>query len=118
MSIIGAHMLLYTSDPEGVRAVLRDVFGFRHVDVGGGWLIFRMPPSEIGVHPEEEGGPRHQVSFMCDDIENTVRELRAKGVRIAGEPHREQWGTVVTAELPGGCHVMVYQPHHPLAIDL
>jgi hypothetical protein len=117
VAIIGAHMLLYTSDPDGVRAVLRDAFGLRHVDAGGGWLIFRMPPSEVGVHPAEPGAPNHQVSFMCDDITATVAQLRARGVVIKGEPHREQWGTLVTAELPGGCNVTVYQPHHPLAIE-
>ena len=62
--------------------MLRDVFGFKHVDAGGGWLIFGLPPSEIGVHPAEgptcESGMRHQISFMCDDINKTIAELRAK----------------------------------------
>ena len=31
MSITGTHMLFYTSEPEKLRAMLRDVFGFKHV---------------------------------------------------------------------------------------
>ena len=53
MAITGTHMLFYTSEAEKLRAMLRDVFGFKHVDAGGGWLIFALPPSEIGVHPAE-----------------------------------------------------------------
>ena len=121
MAITGAHMLLYTSEPEALRAVLRDVFGFSHVDAGEGWLIFGLPPSELGVHPAEgptyESGFRHQVSFMCDDIVATAAQLRAKGVVVDGEPHDEGWGITVMLRLPGNCSVMLYQPRHPLAIS-
>ena len=120
--ITGAHVLLYTSEPEALRAMLRDVFGFKWVDAHEGWLIFKLPPAELGVHPAEgpsyEGGARHQFSLMCDDIDTTVRELRAKGVRIEGDPQNEGWGIAVTIVLPGDCRVMLYQPRHPLAIDL
>jgi catechol 2,3-dioxygenase-like lactoylglutathione lyase family enzyme len=83
MAITGTHLLFYTSEAEKLRAMLRDVFGFKHVDAGGGWLIFGLPPSEIGVHPAEgpsyESGTRHQITFMCNDINETIAELRAKG---------------------------------------
>jgi catechol 2,3-dioxygenase-like lactoylglutathione lyase family enzyme len=119
MAITGVHTLLYTSEPEALRAVLRDVFGFHHVDAGDGWLIFRLPPAELGVHPAEgptyEGGTRHQVSFMCDDVEQTVRELRAKGIDIPEEPVDEGFGITVTMRLPGGVEVMLYEPRHPVA---
>jgi len=36
MSIVGAHILVYTSEAEASLAMLRDVVGFRHVDAGGG----------------------------------------------------------------------------------
>ena len=120
MAIIGAHMLFYTPEPEALRAVLRDVFKFHHVDAGDGWLIFRMPPSEVGVHPAEGTGQdavQHQISFMCDDIQATVRELRAKGIPVAGEPEDHGYGLVTHATLPGGVQVQVYEPRHALAID-
>jgi hypothetical protein len=122
MAITGTHMLFYTTEAEKVRAMLRDVFGFKHVDVGDGWLIFRLPPSEIGVHPAEgptfESGVKHQITFMCDDINTTIAELRAKGVGVTGEPKDEGWGITTTLNLPGGCDVMLYEPRHPVVADI
>jgi hypothetical protein len=121
MAITGAHMLLYTSEPEKLRVVLRDVFGWHHVDAGDGWLIFRLPPAELGVHPAEgptyETGMRHQVTLMCDDIEATADDLRAKGIVVEGKPEDEGWGITVMLVLPGDCRVMLYQPRHPVAIQ-
>lgn len=118
MAITGAHMLLYTSEPDAVRTILKDVFGWSHVDAGQGWLIFALPPAEIGVHPAEggPGGTGHQVSLMCDDIKATVAELRAKGIQIDGEPEDRGWGITAMMALPGGLDVMLYQPRHPVAI--
>jgi hypothetical protein len=120
LAITGAHVLLYTSEPEALRAMLRDVFGFKHVDAGHGWLIFALPPAEVGVHPVDGSGPheaaRHEFTLMCDDINATVAQLRSKGVVVKGEPHDEGWGIVVTLALPGGVDVMLYQPRHPVAI--
>jgi hypothetical protein len=122
MGIIGAHVLLYTSEPEALRAVLRDAFGWKHVDAGDGWLIFALPPAELGVHPAEGptygSGVRHQFSLMCDDIEATIRELRAKGIDVKGEPGDEGWGVTVMLGLPGGVEVLLYEPRHPIAITL
>lgn len=121
MAVIGAHVLLYTPEPEALRAVFRDVFGWRHVDAGDGWLIFALPPAELGVHPAEgptpEADVHHQFSLICDDLAATAAELRGRGVEIRGEPAAEEWGIWVTTVLPGGVEVMLYQPRHPLAID-
>ena len=121
MAIVGAHMLLYTSEPEALRATLRDVFGWKHVDAGEGWLIFKLPPAELGVHPAEgptyESGMRHQISLMCDDIQATIRELRAKGIRVEGEPEDEGWGISVMLNLPGGMQMLLYQAQHPVAFN-
>ena len=120
MAINGAHVLLYTSEPEALRAVFRDVFGWKHVDAGEGWLIFALPPAELGVHPAEgptfDSGMRHQFTLMCDDIQATSRDLQSKGVQINGEPRDEGWGITVMLSLPGGAEVMLYQPRHPVAI--
>jgi catechol 2,3-dioxygenase-like lactoylglutathione lyase family enzyme len=120
MAITGTHALIYTSKPEEVRAVFRDVFGFEHVNAGEGWLIFALPPAELGIHPAEgptyDSGARHQLSFMCDDIEATATELRGKGIEIRGEPHDEGYGITTTMVLPGDVEVQIYQPHHHTAI--
>ena len=120
MAVNGAHVLVYTPEAEAVRAVFRDVFGWSHVDAGEGWLIFALPPAEIGVHPAEGPtyglGVRHQLALMCDDIAATVADLRDKGLEVRGEPQDEWWGVTTTLALPGGLAVMLYEPRHPTAI--
>ena len=120
MAIIGTHAILYTSEPDAVRAIFRDVFGFEFVDAGHDWLIFALPPAELGVHPGEgptfDAGVRHQLSFMCDDLDATIAELSAKGIEIQDEVQNAGWGVTTTMVLPGGLDVMLYQPRHPLAI--
>ena len=121
MAITGAHVLLYTPEAEALRALLRDVFQWKHVDAGEGWLIFKLPPAELGVHPAEgptwASGVRHQFSLMCDDIRATADELRGKGVTVRGEAQDEGWGITLMLELPGGLEVMLYEPRHPVAIN-
>jgi hypothetical protein len=114
MAITGAHALLYTSEPEQLRAVLRDVFGWRHVDAHDGWLIFALPPAELGVHPAET--PSHELTLMCDDLDATVADLRAKGIEFRGEPENQGFGIVMTMVLPGNCEVLLYEPRHTTAI--
>jgi hypothetical protein len=53
---------------------------------------------------------------MCDDVDATVAELRAKGVEIRGDPEEQGFGKVVTMVLPGGVEMMLYQPRHRTAI--
>ena len=115
MPITGAHVLLYTSEPEAVRAIFRDVFGWRHVDAGDGWLIFALPPAEVGVHPAEYL-VRRDLSLMCDDVHATMEELRQKGVEFRGEPEDEGFGIGVTMLLPGGAELLLYEPRHETAI--
>ena len=114
MAITGTHALLYTSEPEQLRAVLRDVFGWDHVDAHDGWLIFALPPAELGVHPAE--APSHELTLMCDDLDATVAELRAKGIEFRGEPENQGFGIVITMVLPGGVEMTLYQPRHVTAI--
>jgi hypothetical protein len=110
MAITGVHTVLHTSEPEALRAVLRDVFEWPSVDAGGGWLIFSLPPAELGVHPGD--GPHHEVCFMCDDIHATVAELEAKGIVFDGKPTAQGFGVLTHIVLPGDVRVMLYQPRH------
>ena len=114
MAIIGTHALLYTSEPEALRAVFRDVFGLDNVDAHDGWLIFALPPAELGIHPAD--APAHQLTFMCDDIRATMAELRTKGIAFKGEPEDQGFGVVATMVLPGDVEMMLYQPKHKTAI--
>jgi predicted enzyme related to lactoylglutathione lyase len=114
LPITGVHTILYTPEAQALREVLRDVFGWSHVDAHEGWLIFALPPTELGVHPAD--APHHEVSFMCDDIEATMAELQAKGIEFEGPPTPAGFGITATMVLPGGVHVMLYQPRHPTAI--
>ena len=111
MAITGAHVLLYTPEAEALRAVLRDALGWEHVDGGDGWLIFALPPAELGVHPSD-GDTHQELWLMCDDIDATVAELRAKGVEIRGEPEESGFGLVTTMVLPGGVEIGLYEPRH------
>lgn len=120
MAINGAHVLIYTSEPEELRAVFRDVLDWPHVDSGGGWLIFRLPPAELAFHPAEgptyDSGVRTQLTFMCDDLRTTIKELTDRGLEVRGEPEDEGWGITTTLVLPGGVELMLYEPRHPTAI--
>jgi hypothetical protein len=115
MAITGVHGLVYTSEPDAVRAIFRDVFGWEHVDAGDGWLIFKLPPAELGVHPAEHS-VRRELSLMCDDLAATMAELRSKGIEFRGEPQDEGFGITVTMLLPGGAELMLYEPRHQTAI--
>ncbi|MFO1078674.1 MAG: hypothetical protein U1E73_13200 [Planctomycetota bacterium] len=108
--LIGAHTILYSKDPEADRAFLRDVLGLPHVDVGGGWLIFALPPAEIAVHPAEENDV-HELYFMCADVAEFVTAMAARGV--ACDPVQNLgWGMRTTVVLPGGGKLGVYEPRH------
>jgi predicted enzyme related to lactoylglutathione lyase len=122
--ITGAHSIIYSSDPEGVRAFFRDVLELPSVDAGHGWLIFALPPAEVAAHPSggaargeparpTDGASRHELYLMCDDIHATVEELRGKGVELTRPIAEERWGLVTAIRLPGGGELGLYEPRHP-----
>jgi catechol 2,3-dioxygenase-like lactoylglutathione lyase family enzyme len=115
--IMGSHVIVYSRDAEADRAFLADVLGQPHVDAGGGWLIFKVPPAELAVHPSD-GPTGHELYFMCDDLEATMSELQAKGVNFTRAVSEERWGRLTRFRLPGGGEMGMYEPLHPLAIDL
>lgn len=108
--IIGAHSIVHSTDPDADRTFLREVLRFPHVDVGGGWLIFGLPPAELAVHPAESGS--HELYLMVDDVAAFVREMAARDVACA--PITDQrWGLLTEVALPSGGKLGVYQPRHP-----
>ena len=119
--INAAHVVIYTQDADADRAFFRDTLRFPAVDAGGGWLIFALPPAELGIHPTEKGaGPageiligRHQLYLMCDDVELTVKELKGKGVQFTRPVNDVGWGLLCSMKLPGGSELYLYQPRHP-----
>jgi hypothetical protein len=114
----GMHVILYSHDADADRAFLRDVLGWGSVESepGSGWLIFKAPPAEVGVHPTDGPGGA-EVHLICEDFQKTVAELRAKGatVREIGEV---RWGLAGSLVLPSGLELGIYQPKHALAYDL
>lgn len=115
--INGAHVIIQSRDAEADRAFFRDVLGYAHVDAGGGWLIFKLPPAEAAVHPTD-GPAAHELYLMCDDVEATVADLTAKGVDFTKPLTDARWGRVTGFRLPGGAEVGLYEPRHERATNL
>jgi catechol 2,3-dioxygenase-like lactoylglutathione lyase family enzyme len=114
--ITGAHVIVYSRDADADRAFFRDVLEYPHVDAGGGWLIFKLPPAEVAVHPVE-GAVSNELYLMCDDVDATVEQLAAKGVTCS--PVSDQgWGLLTSIRLPGGGELDLYEPRHPKATEL
>jgi len=118
--IAGAHTLIFADDADAARAFFRDVLGFRNVESHPGWLIFALPPGELGIHP----GPgwsgqtgQHELFFMCHDVEATVAELKAKGVEFTGDITDEGFGLVTKFRVPGAGEVGLYEPKHLSPLD-
>jgi predicted enzyme related to lactoylglutathione lyase len=118
--INGVHGLLYCRDALKARAFFRDVLGWPHVDAGEGWLIFAMPPAEIGFHPIEDASDAgtFTLSLMCDDLAKTLAALKAKGVKVKSAPADHGYGIVSSIEIPGGGTMGIYEPRHELAWPL
>ena len=117
--ITAVHTLVYADDPDRARTFFRDVLQWPDVDAGGGWLIFKTGPSELGVHPTDHaGGQHHQISMMCDDIRSTVDDLRQRGVEFTQDATDEGFGVTARFRVPGAGEMLVYEPRHPTAHDL
>jgi predicted enzyme related to lactoylglutathione lyase len=117
--IRGLHGLFYTSQPDEMRAFLRDKMQLPHTDVGQGWLIFDLPEADLGVHPIDESGQppsgTHDISFYCDDIQGTVAGMKQRGVEFDGEIADHGYGFVTHFTMPGGARVQLYEPKYSKA---
>jgi catechol 2,3-dioxygenase-like lactoylglutathione lyase family enzyme len=118
--ITAVHTLIYAHDPDAARAFFRDVLGFPGADTGGGWLIFKTGPSELGVHPsswEHQGAAgstdqQFDISLMCDDLDATMTELAGKGAEFNGAVSDQRWGLTVRLKVPGAGELTLYQPKY------
>jgi catechol 2,3-dioxygenase-like lactoylglutathione lyase family enzyme len=113
--ITGIHTLIYASNAAAARAFFRDTLKLPFVDAHDGWLIFALPPAELGVHPVEgPEGPEgyHTLSLMCDDIHATVADLKKKSVEFTKPVTDQGWGITTTLRIPGAGVMMLYQARH------
>jgi hypothetical protein len=108
--ITGAHSIIYSTNPEADRAFLRDVMKLPNVDVGGGWLIFGLPPAEVAVHPSDKNNV-HELYFMCDDVEAFIVQMKKHNITCSSI-EKMAWGALTHLTLPGGGKIGVYQPRH------
>jgi catechol 2,3-dioxygenase-like lactoylglutathione lyase family enzyme len=108
--ISGAHVMIFTRDSEADRAFVRDMLEIPCIDSGGGWLIFKLPPAELGFH-EGERNDVHELYLICDDLDATIAALAARGV-AAGEVVQASWGRATSIPLPGGGKIGIYEAHH------
>ena len=113
--IKGMHAMFYCSEAEALRAFIRDKLGFSGVDVGGGWLIFDAPEADLGVHPTDKDSPPSgtaDISFYCEDIQETVKELKGRGVEFTMPVEDHGFGFVTRFKVPGGFELQLYQPKY------
>jgi len=115
--INGIHALIYTKDADGVRAFFRDVLKWPSVNAGHGWLIFALPPAELGIHPTDGNG-HHELYLMCEDIQDTVTELQDKGIELTRPITDAGFGLTTAIRIPGGGELGLYEPKHPTALGL
>lgn len=113
--IRGMHAMFYSSQADALRAFLVDKLGLAGTDVGGGWLIFDTPEADIGVHPtdgKEVASGTSDISFYCDNINETVSELKSRGVEFTQEVEDHGYGLVTFFNVPGGFKVQLYEPKY------
>ena len=113
--IKGLHAMFYSSDAASLREFFRDKLGLKSTNVGDGWLIFELPEADLGCHPADEsdaGSGTADISFYCDDIQQTVKELKAKGVKFEEEIEDHGYGFVTHFQVPGNFSIQLYQPKY------
>jgi len=118
--ILATHAIIYSDDASATRAFFRDVLGLANVDAHDGWLIFALPPAELGIHPSgpDSPGGHHELYLMCDDIATTMAELQAKGVEFSSPVINAGFGLLASMRVPGAGDIGLYQPRHATAYNL
>lgn len=113
----GMHTIFYSKDAEGLRGFFRDVLKLPSVDAGHGWLIFAAPPTELAVHPAE-GNSYTEVFLLCANLDKAMAELRKRGAEFLESITEQRWGRIARLKLPDGQSMGLYEPRHPMAIQM
>ena len=72
----------------------------------------------MGCHPASESGVggcpagTHHVSFYCEGLDQTMAELKERGVEFTEGIEAAGWGRVTRFAMPGGVSVQLYQPRY------
>ena len=75
---------------------------------GQRWIEIRIPGAQTGMAlftpkgHEDRIGTFQSISFVADDVEQTHRDLSARGVEFVQPPRREPWGTSAIFKDPDG----------------
>ena len=108
--------MFYSSKAIEMREFIRDKIGFKATDIGDRWLIFDIAEGgDMGVEQVDEkslhGYPSgtHHISFYCENIHDTVEDLKAKGVEFKGEIEDLGWGLVTYFKVPGDFYLQLYE---------
>ena len=109
--INGGHVIIYSRSAEADRDLFRDVLKFSYVDAHEGWLIFKLPPSELAFHPSEKND-LHEFYLMTDDLDADIAALKKASVACEA-PVQQRWGRVTRIKLPGGGELGLYEARHP-----
>ena len=113
--IRGMHALFYSSEADALRTFIKEKLALPSTDIGAGWLIFDAPEADLGVHPTENNDPPSgtaDVSFYCDNIEQTIADLKSRGVEFTQEVEDHGYGLVTFFKVPGAFKVQLYQPRY------
>ena len=113
----GMHTIFYSKNADAVRAFFRDVLELPAVDAAHGWLLFAAPPAEVAVHPAEKSD-HIEVYLMYASLDETVAKLKKRGIEFPETPIEQGWGRLTHLKLPDGQTLGLYEPHHPMAIQL
>ncbi len=120
--ILGVHGMFFSSRPSLTRAFLRDKLKLPSTDIGGGWLVFDVPVAQVSIHPKEQGPQHapgmHDVSFLCDDLEGSVAELRSRGVKFDDAIEEHSYGFTIHFRMPGGIRAQLWEPKYETRVSL
>ncbi|MFW0786662.1 VOC family protein [Gordonia sp. CPCC 206044] len=115
LMIRGMHAMFYSSEDRALREFIRDKLQLPGSDTGDGWLIFDAPEADLGIHPTDGTAPPSgtaDISFYCDHIEETVAQLKGRGVEFVGDIEDHGYGLVTHFAVPGGFTVALYEPRY------